>query len=276
MSGLRGWLAIATALLSSACATQLTPTVSSINCGTANVGEIVDCPGQGAWKNVGDKAVRVVRIDLTGPDVASFRMSVMESTAPVFNARVEPGQTTPSVRFKFGPLRRGLHSAAARPVFDDGANGPGLEVTGEGRYIDVESSVLSVARVGGAADPDRPWNCGRLKYETEGDCPGIVIANGGTEKLDVDVLITGTTSYFRPRTVFPISLNPGASQTVIVSFKPRDVPPDQYMSTGLLTLTATGATRTTRAKISLCGIGFRDRAATTDAPAPTLAPLACP
>jgi hypothetical protein len=130
-------------------------------------------------------------------------------------------------------------------------------------------------------DPDKPLNCGRTPYATSKTCTFDVRNDGAAAVTAVIALMTpqGPSAFTITSPVGtpvggPISIGKGATQTVTITFTPPNEPPLETMFTGGVLITAGTGTASGRA---LCGIGFRNPAASDAPPAgTTLAPLACP
>jgi hypothetical protein len=242
---------------------------ASYDFGTVLVGTTASRSPGPSWKNDGEKSTRITALELSGPEAASFG-----SDPRTTMARVRPNETTAAVRtVTFAPVKRGIQSAQRTPLVTDGT-ADGVALKGSGQYVFRDGDFAVLEPPAGVPDDDKPLNCGRTQYTTSRTC-SFDIRNDATAAVNATITLSpagGAFAVTSPATS-PVALAAGAQTTITITFTPPNQPPLETLFTAGVVVSA-GANSSGRA---LCGVGFRNPAA-TDAPPPgtTVAAVACP
>lgn len=246
---------------------HLAATPASQDFGTVLIGTTASKPG-GSWKNDGEKSTRISALELGGADAASFG-----SDPRTLMARVRPNETTPALRsVTFSPVKRGVHSATLTPLVNEGT-ADGMALTGAGQYVFRDGDFAVLEGTTGVPDDEKPLNCGRIPYTNSNPC-SFDIRNDSSAAVTATITVSPAGGAFAVTTpASPVTIAKGATQKITITFTPPTQPPLETLFQGGVVVSA-GGNSSGRA---LCGIGFRNPAASDAPPAgTTIAPLACP
>jgi len=248
---------------------HLAASPASYDFGTVLVGTTASRSPGPSWKNDGEKSSRISALELSGSEAASFG-----SDPRTTMGRVRPGETTQAVgSVTFAPLKRGVQSAQLTPLVNDGS-ADGVALRGAGQYVFRDGDFAVIEPPAGIPDDDKPLNCGRVQYTVSRIC-SFDIRNDGNAAVNATITLSpsgGAFAVTNPATS-PIAVAAGAQRVITITFTPPNQPPIETLFTAGVVVSA-GVNSSGRA---LCGVGFRNPAA-TDAPPPgtTVAAVACP
>jgi hypothetical protein len=273
MSAFRAWsgvVAVALAACGPPAAAKLKVSQPTLNCGAHLIGASYQCDPAVTWTNAGAKDGRVARLDLAGAEATSF--SVVPDP---LTTRLRPGENTVPVTVSFRPVKKGAHTASATPALSGDGTAEALPLSGEGIWLLQEIADVAVTHGGGGAiDPDKPVNCGRVEYGQERPCE-VKVRNGSREDLTIrsKAILGGRRAYELPVGAVLVSrIAAGATETIPLLFHPPSSPPVETLFPAAFIMSGTVGGRTVSVGVSLCGVGFRNREPTT----PPEAALVCP
>jgi hypothetical protein len=229
--------------------TNLSGTVSTYDFGDVLVGDHASTTGQPDWRNVGNVAVRVDGLSLTGdPEIAQV--------APAFPVPVAPNNLTWAIFFSFDPDTARQYTAHAVPFGIKNNNKPLLatpvDVKGTGVF---QVSVGDLSVGGGSVHPGAALDFGSVIAATSA-YRTLTIANASSAPIDVTPVLAQANSPFTVSmsnggaAIASASVPAAGGVTLVIAF----TPPAAQKYLDALTFRTTGRDET---GITVAGTGVQ-------------------